>query len=430
MTGFSALPDYCRTAVLTAYLLIALSELFAIVYLAVYKSKSRDTFLTAALFLFTALHLAVLTIDFNSPSSNAVILKIASVPIWFTVFVMILQIAAVSVLFYRLHRRYKTSVTEMSIKNGTDKLPTGICCFDPDGRLYLVNHCMQNLCRTLTGEYLSNAKELWRRLQNGELIGNNTAVKTGEEPIILLESGEVRHFVCRKIISGKKPVYEISAADITEQYALSQHLMKSNKELEEMKKRLLRFNENVTEITREKEILAAKISIHNRLGKALLISKRYLTSEDSGITREELSEIWKSNISFLLGEAEQPDRDDTLDELYGAAKAMGISLCVKGNLPENDNTVKSLFIIGARECLTNAVHHAKAERLDICIFWENGYNIIEYTNDGIRPEKEIVEGGGLSSLRKKAEDSGACMTVVSKPQFVLRLKIPDAGSLY
>ena len=114
-------------------------------------------------------------------------------------------------------------------------------------------------------------------------------------------------------------------------------------------------------------------------------------------------------------------------ELNDAAKAMGISLSVRGSFPENDNTATSLILIGARECLTNAVHHAKAERLDIRIDRQNGKTVVEYTNDGIPPEKDIVEGGGLSSLRKKAEDSGARMTVVSKPQFVLRLKIPDRG---
>ena len=427
MIAFSSLPDFCQTAVLTVYILIALAELWGILNFVIYKSKSRDVFLGIVLFLFTAFHLAALNIAFDETSSNAVIETIADAPMAFTAILMLLQIAATAALFYRMYRRYQTSVTEMSIKDGADKLPTGLCCFDSDGRPRLTNYCMQNLCRSLTGEYLLNAKEFWQRLENGEISPGNTAVQTGQEPIIILESGEVRRFVCRKIIAGKKPIYEISAADITEQYALSRHLMAYNEELEEMKKRLLRYSENVTDITREKEVLAAKIRIHNRLGKILLISKRYLLDEESEIFRDELSQMWKSNISFLHGEAEQPDRDDTAEELNDAAKAMGISLSVRGSFPENDNTATSLILIGARECLTNAVHHAKAERLDIRIDRQNGKTVVEYTNDGIPPEKDIVEGGGLSSLRKKAEDSGARMTVVSKPQFVLRLKIPDRG---
>ncbi|MGN1444200.1 MAG: hypothetical protein ACI4XE_10170 [Acutalibacteraceae bacterium] len=425
MNGFSYLPDYGKTAVLILYTLIALAELYGIVNSIAYKNKSRDTAFTAVLFLLTMFHLTVLTMDLNGISSSALVRKTASVPMVFTGFVMILQLLAAIGLSYRMYRRYRTNVTEMSIKDGADKLPTGICCFDLSGRPKMTNHCMQNLCRELTGEYLLNAKEFWQKLQSGKVNCGNTPVKTGEEPIIILESGEVRRFACREIIPGKKPVYEISAADITEQYALSRQLMDSNTELEEMKKRLLRFNENVTDITREKEVLAAKIRIHNRLGKTLLISGRYLESEEAGISRREISDMWKSNISFLLGEAEQPDRDETVDELNEAADAMGISLDITGSLPESDNTAKSLILIGARECLTNAVHHAKAARLRICIFKENGYNIVEYTNDGILPEKEIAEGGGLSSLRKKAEDAGALMTVESKPRFCLRLKIPE-----
>lgn len=427
MIGFSSLPDYGKTAVLTVYVLIAAMELFAVVNIAVYRIKSLDAVFSVLLSGITAVHFVILDADLFHFTARSDGWSIADAPMSVTVVVMLAQIAAALVLMYRMYRRYKTSVTEMSIKDGADKLPTGICCFDSDGRPKLTNHCMQNLCRSLTGEYLLNAAEFWKRLQNGEINGEHTAVKTGEEPIILLESGEVRRFSCHEIIPGKKPIFELSAADITEQYALSRHLMESNRELAQMKKRLLRFNENVTDITREKEVLAAKIRIHNRLGKTLLISKRYLTSGESGISHSELLQMWKSNISFLLGEAELPERDDTLDELNDAAKAMGITLCIEGGLPETDNTAKSLIIIGARECLTNAVHHAGAKRLRICILKENGYNIIEYTNDGAAPEKPIAEGGGLTGLRKKAEDAGARMTVLSEPEFLLRLIIPAEG---
>lgn len=425
MTGFSSLPSSGKTAVLIVYTLIALTQLYGIVNSVVYRNKSRETVLAALLFAATLFHLSALTMDLNGLFPDGIVRKVSSAPMVLTGFVMAFQLLLALGLSYRKYRRYRTNITEMSIKDGADKLPTGICCFDADGRPKLTNHCMQKLCRDLTGEALLNANEFWQKLQKGEVTCGNTPVKTGDEPILILESGQVRRFACREIISGKKPVYELSAADITEQYALSRQLMASNKELEKMKKRLLRFSENVTDITREKEVLAAKIRIHDRLGKTLLISKRYLEAEDSGITRKELSDLWKSNISFLLGEAEQPDRDETADELQQAAKAMGISLTVTGSLPENDNTAGSLILIGARECLTNAVHHAKATRLSIRIFKENGQTVVTYTNDGKKPGKEIVEGGGLTSLRKKAEEKGALMTVESKPQFCLRLTIPE-----
>ena len=46
------------------------------------------------------------------------------------------------------------------------------------------------------------------------------------------------------------------------------------------------------------------------------------------------------------------------------------------------------------------------------------------TNDGIKPEKEIVEGGGLSTLRRRVERIGGFMRIDSKPQFVLTVTVP------
>ena len=40
-------------------------------------------------------------------------------------------------------------------------------------------------------------------------------------------------------------------------------------------------------------------------------------------------------------------------------------------------------------------------------------------NDGSRPEKTVTEGGGLGSLRRKAESIGATMRVLSQSEFAL-----------
>ena len=52
---------------------------------------------------------------------------------------------------------------------------------------------------------------------------------------------------------------------------------------------------------------------------------------------------------------------------------------------------------------------------------ENLHDIIEIRNDGILPKKEILEGGGLSSLRKLVEENLGKMEIVSKDAFLLRI---------
>ena len=81
--------------------------------------------------------------------------------------------------------------------------------------------------------------------------------------------------------------------------------------------------------------------------------------------------------------------------------------------------------VKARESLTNAVHHAKATKLTIRIYYHYGFAVIEYTNDGIQPEQCVSEGGGLSSLRQSVESAGGTMEIDSFPRFMLRLKIPS-----
>lgn len=433
MSGILTLPAIVQSVVLIIYTLIAAAEIYCLIVCIIYKTGKNDILLSVLLFLFSCLNLFFLADCFwcreTDIYTSPIIIRICSQPWAVTLVLIVMQIAAVCFGIGRVNYKRKTNITPMSIKQGADSLPTGLCCYDEDGRPTLINHCMQRLCRSLTGEPLLNGSDFWQRLTDGNVEPSNTVIKTGLMPMILLEGGEVRSFSRVKIVTGRKIAYELSAADITEQYELSRRLMAYNRELEQVKKRLELYNENVADITREKEILAAKVSIHDRLGNALLAARRYIETGEEAVSRQALLDIWQSNISLLRREAEQPDENSTLDGLYEAAEIMGIAVYVTGTLPPQDNRTMRFLMSGARECLTNAVHHAKATKLNICISAENDYNIIEYTNDGIPPEDEIIEGGGLSSLRKSVEAEGGVMQTACVPQFCLTIKIPKSGVL-
>ena len=49
---------------------------------------------------------------------------------------------------------------------------------------------------------------------------------------------------------------------------------------------------------------------------------------------------------------------------------------------------------------------------------------VAVTNNGNIPEHEIVEGGGLSTLRRRVERAGGTMTVQSFPCFQLTVTVP------
>ena len=178
------------------------------------------------------------------------------------------------------------------------------------------------------------------------------------------------------------------------------------------------------EINKEKERLETKVRIHNEIGQALLRSRYCLQNDDTDINAA--IENWKRNIAVLKMETVAQNSTSPLQLLFDAAESAGIKIHVDGDLPDGDDT-RQLFVLSATEALTNAVRHADAKQLFIKFYQKGDLYFAHYTNDGSIPAKEIVEGGGLGSLRKKIERAGGNMQVLSKPQFELIVCIEKKG---
>ena len=93
-------------------------------------------------------------------------------------------------------------------------------------------------------------------------------------------------------------------------------------------------------------------------------------------------------------------------------------------MPQDTHTAY-LLIVALRECVTNALNHAGANLLNLTITNANGQISAVYTNNGTQPKQEIIEGGGLTSLRERIERSGGIMTVQSLPFYSLTLTLPE-----
>lgn len=82
------------------------------------------------------------------------------------------------------------------------------------------------------------------------------------------------------------------------------------------------------------------------------------------------------------------------------------------------------------ECLTNTVSHANGKTMFVDISKKGEYYIIVINNDGKKPTEDIVERGGLSSLRTLVEKTGEKMTIESKPIFKLILKLKESRKIW
>lgn len=434
MRDFFDLPYFYSALIITAYNAVAAADLYCVIVCSVYKIKKRNAFFsfvlfaasTFSLFLLLGGHIGGCFETFALPIYNFVkSLSTAAV-----VSALAVQAVLACLSFCLTRSRRKRNITPMSIKEGVDKLPTGLCCYNEKGTPKLVNNQMDSFSRIITGEPLFDAKEFWSRITNGDLVGGSFAVTKGETPIIRLPDGEVRSFSRSEMTIGGKKMFEITAANITEQYALSCQIQEYNDGLAQVNNRLEYYGETIADITREREILAAKVSIHDKLGKALLASKRYIEKGESAVDTKVLLDIWRRSVSHLRNESAHEADENSLDELYDAAALMGITLTVRGELPEDDSRIMRFIMSGARECLTNAVHHAKASNLEITVNDSGEFAVIEYTNDGLPPVDKVTEGGGLSYLRRKVENAGGVMQILSAPRFILRLKIPKKEALF
>lgn len=322
-----------------------------------------------------------------------------------------------------LNRLQKNMITDSSIKESTDDLPMGLCFGKKDGTPLLVNRKMYMLSIMIMGAALQNARQFWEMVATGNLPEGIVRVKDGKEPVLLLQNGSVWTFSKEHIKIGREKVVQVMAIDTTDLYNLRFELEDKNKSLKEMHVRLQDYSENVTNLVREEEILATKIKIHADMGNALLATRYYLNNQKDEIQAEALIKTWNNNVSLLYNEANQEIKEDIFQHLNEAAKAVGVTIEVDGKIPENTK-VERLIVAAARECLTNTVRHGDGDRVMIRIQENQMFYHLEYTNNGIAPEESIKEGGGLMGLRKRVEDIGGNMQIISNSQFVLLINLP------
>ncbi|MBR2414474.1 MAG: hypothetical protein IKB13_08235 [Clostridia bacterium] len=321
-----------------------------------------------------------------------------------------------SLLFY-FFIKIRHSISAFSVKESADKLKTGICFSYENGMIKLINHKMDELSRIITGKEMTNALDFIKSIRNRECQPGTEVLSCDNDIMIHLPDETVWRFSVKKM--GE--MYEITAADTTDLYSVSEELRLSNKELKEMNERLLKYGENVDELTKSRERLETKYRIHADLGNALLATRLYLQNNDGNA--DDIINIWRRNITALGVKYSEETEYDDIKGLIDAAKAVGIKVHISGDMPEKEY-IKKLFTEATAEALTNAVKHADAKHFNISFTSDLFSFTASFSNDGKMANESFYEGGGLSSLRKKTERMGGRMIVEIEPEFTLKLKVP------
>ena len=313
-----------------------------------------------------------------------------------------------------------------SIKESLDNLPSGICFADQSGLVILSNKQMYRLCYTLMGMDLQHISELLDALEKPQAGIQSVGADTN---VYRFPEGKVWKFTQSSITDADGNAYtQVLAVDVTALYEKGDELEQENRRLEEVNARARNLYAQLDDIVREEENFAVKTHVHDEMGELLGLTRNMLTQRELPPERlKALGKRWE-HIGDTLGavgkqDGDAFDSDKTLAELTERIAGIGVALRVRGEFPQKSGAAY-LLTAAVRECAINTVRHAKGSEMTVELTKTPHSLIAAITNDGLAPAGEVVEGGGLSALRRRIEGTGGAMQVESTPRFRLVITLP------
>lgn len=340
-------------------------------------------------------------------------LRLLSLPLLLYVGVELVSVTLVCRHVRALWRYRNTHLGADAIRQTVDLLPTALMISDPDGTVLLANLKMTELCRELAGETLSDANRFRRQI----------ASMAEEEDLVHTPAGKTWQFAQSRITLDGREYDQLTANDMTEKYLVTKELRDKNEHLREVQYRMRTVAAKERSLVVAREIMNARKTVHDRMGGVLLSGKYYL-DHPGDVKEEELLHLLEYSNYFLLGEVEQPyGEGDPLEDTIRMARRIGVVVDITGPLPESGQA-RALIVQAVEQCATNTVRHAGGDRLSVTITGSGPQITAVFTNNGSVPKGPVVETGGLAVLRKAVEEAGGCMTIRSKPAFLLSITVP------
>lgn len=308
------------------------------------------------------------------------------------------------------------------IKESFDRLPIAVCFFGKDGIVRLVNHQMLAVMNDLRPDGIQTLTELEAVLTNPP---EHVSKPNPQLPVYRLSDGKILHFTREEIVTkdGKKYT-QITASDVTELTHRQAELMDENERLEKANARLRALFEEMPKLIREEETLAVKQRIHDDIGHSILVARRTLLRQAGLAEIQSCASLWEDSIAVLYRSNQMRAESDALEEAMGKAREMGVQVLTEGKAP-GAPAIRWLFALAITECASNCVRHADGTRLNVCFESDHEHIRLTVTNNGRPPQEKIREGGGLSMLRTRIQETGGHMEILSSPRFTLIINLPQ-----
>lgn len=316
----------------------------------------------------------------------------------------------------------KTNISAFSIIQAVDTLHTGVLFSESDGYTVLSNHQMQRLMLLLTGKVFRNSIKFYEALSSDEPSSRYEKVELEGQGVYLLTDGTAWMFTKTYITLPMKKYIHISAADVSENWALTSKLQNQNLELRRKSRELKDTIANLHTLSKEKELDNAKMRAHDIIGQRLTLLLRMIQTEDS-LDYDLLTSLSKGLLEELKAENNEQNIFEELKRIQQIFTPIGVDIKIKGLLPDKEEQA-SLFVDIIREASANAVRHGFATEVNIEIEKNENSYIMLISNNGHTITNFITPGSGIKAMKNNIESQGGDLEIIPYPQFKLRVNLP------
>lgn len=367
------------------------------------------------LFLFVCL---LLFMSYLTASSDTGITQYPiRIPWILILLVSILIVFYIIVRFQKTYQKSKETLSASSIRQALDHLPLGICFADPMGNIVLINYEMAGLFTPLIGSYPQTLGDIQQFLKNVDAATGVCRLNESPE-LYRFEDDSIRQFHTISLDPyGLAGYTQTILQDVTQLYETNHLLRRENEQLDATNRELTLMYERLADRIREQETLNLKMKVHNDIGTSLIKISQIICEESTEIMDKQLQQL-ENAVSYFYTRPYFLQSD--WNRVCEKANEMNVRCVLDGLLPEDDALV-SLIADATGECVTNCVNHAEGSHVFVHVSENDSDYRIHITNDGKKPKGSITEGGGLSTLRKKIEQSGGTMSILTDPEFALIL---------
>ncbi len=332
-----------------------------------------------------------------------------------SIIVLIIRSFILSMKFYYMKI---SELSAFSIKEGLDTLPAGVMFCDMNGYIYLINKKMHELIWRFTNQDCKNGKLFWEMLEQGTLIEDECQIVEGD--VVIRSTLDAWRFSKRIFREKNTTYFEIIAIDATESIGAFYKLEEESEKLMLQTEEIRTLNRNMEKLRREKEYSRIRSQVHDVLGQRLTAMQRM--SQSGNIANyNDFLELLQDTIKQIK-EKRGGDSKDLFAEIYYYFKRIGLSIELVDELPEEEE-ITFMFLAVLREACTNAIRHAGATIVFVRIYKSIEKYRIEITDNGEKPKKGLIEGGGLFGIRNRIENAGGTLKVEVIPEFSLIITI-------